>query len=283
MPHINELARACATAALGALVLWGSAGQALAQDAAPAAADAGPSPICANRPGKGTPTCVMDPGQFQIEVGAIDWTTQKNQGVTTDAYAVANFNLRMGIAPGLEGQFSLTPYSQIRQHGKGASSTVSGVGDITLTLRQALTKSGAPVSVSVQPFIVAPTGANGISGGAWQGGVVAPISLNLTPEIGLALSPQITIVPNQNGGGHHVAYTGVIGLSRGFGELTLGGELWANVNDDPSSSVTQASVDLTAAWIPKKHQDTQFDAGLNFGLNSNTPDVEVYVGISKRF
>jgi hypothetical protein len=31
------------------------------------------------------------------------------------------------------------------------------------------------------------------------------------------------------------------------------------------------------------NKNVQLDAGANFGLNRNTPDVELYAGISKRF
>jgi hypothetical protein len=31
------------------------------------------------------------------------------------------------------------------------------------------------------------------------------------------------------------------------------------------------------------NKDLQFDAGANFGLNRQTPDVELYTGVSVRF
>ena len=73
-------------------------------------------------------------------------------------------------------------------------------------------------------------------------------------------------------------------IGRNFGpELTGAVELWAARNDDPAGRLTQASFDLGLAWIPLKDQNLQFDAGANFGLTRDTPDVNVYVGVSRRF
>ena len=43
----------------------------------------------------------------------------------------------------------------------------------------------------------------------------------------------------------------------------------------------QASADGSVAYLLSK--DVQLDAGANLGLNRNTPDVELYAGVSKRF
>jgi hypothetical protein len=45
--------------------------------------------------------------------------------------------------------------------------------------------------------------------------------------------------------------------------------------------VRQYSADVSVALLPSN--DLQLDAGANFGLNRQTPDVELYAGVSKRF
>ena len=65
--------------------------------------------------------------------------------------------------------------------------------------------------------------------------------------------------------------------------VTLSGELWGDVNWDPAGTVTQASFDLGAAWIPPKAPTFQLDGGVNLGLNRATPGLQAYVGISHRF
>ena len=60
-------------------------------------------------------------------------------------------------------------------------------------------------------------------------------------------------------------------------------EVWSDVNFDPGGTVTQASFDLGAAWIPAAHPNFQLDGGVNLGLNNQTPAAQAYVGVSQRF
>jgi hypothetical protein len=48
-------------------------------------------------------------------------------------------------------------------------------------------------------------------------------------------------------------------------------------------TVTHASFDLGAAWIPQAHPNFQLDGGVNLGLNNQTPAAQAFVGISQRF
>jgi Putative MetA-pathway of phenol degradation len=43
----------------------------------------------------------------------------------------------------------------------------------------------------------------------------------------------------------------------------------------------QYSIDTALAWTAR--QNLQFDIGANFGLNRETPAIQLYVGISQRF
>ena len=64
-------------------------------------------------------------------------------------------------------------------------------------------------------------------------------------------------------------------------KLNLSAEIWGQWDWDPSGTTRQASADGSAAHLLSK--DVQLDAGANFGLNRNTPDVELYTGVSVRF
>jgi hypothetical protein len=63
--------------------------------------------------------------------------------------------------------------------------------------------------------------------------------------------------------------------------FTISGELWGAWDFDPSGTVRQYSLDGAAAFLLSNN--VQIDAGVNFGLNRNTPDVELYSGIAFRF
>jgi hypothetical protein len=238
--------------------------------------------LCANRPGRGSPPCVLDTGRFQVEVGLIDATHDKQAGVTTDTLLAGDLALRFGVTPTGEAELAWSPYIHVRDSSAGGSS--SGYGDLTLAWRQSLRNpDGSGVSAAVQPFIVAPVGKAGFGAGAWQGGVVLPVSVALPHGFGLGLTPQVAVVRNQNHDGAHLAWTGVIGLSRPVGPVTLGTEVYVNYDDDPAGHATSETLDLSAAWTPAALKDVQLDIGLNTGLNRQTPDYEAYAGIARRF
>jgi hypothetical protein len=52
-------------------------------------------------------------------------------------------------------------------------------------------------------------------------------------------------------------------------------------DEDPSGKTTQTFASASLAWLAGPN--TQFDIGEVTGLNSNSPAVEVYVGIARRF
>ena len=60
-----------------------------------------------------------------------------------------------------------------------------------------------------------------------------PIAVPLADGFSLGLTPEVDVLRNAGGGGTHAAWIGVASLSRGFGPLTLGAELWGQAEDEP--------------------------------------------------
>jgi len=235
--------------------------------------------LCAQRPGKATPPCVVDTGHLQIEVGLADAVFQRGAGMHEDAYAFGTTALRVGLTPRLELEAGWSPWIVDTVRGGGRR---SGAGDATLGLLTALTDpDGKGAAVSLQGFVTLPTATHGLGAGGWTGGVRLPVSAPLDASTALGLTPEVDVLRDAGGGGTHLAWVGVGSLSRSFGATTLGAELWAEVEDDPAGTIRRASADLTAAVVVGKA--LQLDAGANFGLNRATPDVELYGGISARF
>jgi hypothetical protein len=234
--------------------------------------------FCAERPGKATPPCIMDLGHVQAEVGLFDETAQRGGGVHEDDYALGALELRFGISRGAELEAGWTPVIVARASG----GHTTGVGDATLGVRTALTdpdKDG--FAVSIQGFVTVPTATRGLGAGGWAGGVRLPVSAPLGEDLDLSLTPEADIVRDADGRGTHLGLAGAVGVSRGFGRLTLGAELWGQMDDDPADRTWQASADLSAAVTVGAN--AQLDAGVNLGLNRTTPDVEVYAGVARRF
>lgn len=280
MQPVTRTISRLAAAAVG-LALFLSAAPSYAQDVTDSS---GGRDFCADRPGKGTPACTLEPGRFQAEVGFVDYSHFQQGGVEDTGYDYGSLTLRLGLTDSMEGQILWTPYSVAREKVGGVTFEDTGSGDIGFSLRQAFTPADTTgISVAVQAIVTAPTGSNGISADVWEGAILMPIDIPLSDDWAMELTPEVDIVGDSLGGGHHAAWAGSIGVTRQVSEVELGAELWASRDDDPAGGTTQASFDLTAAWMPGGLHDVQFDVGVNFGLNSDTPDVEIGAGIAKRF
>jgi hypothetical protein len=72
-----------------------------------------------------------------------------------------------------------------------------------------------------------------------------------------------------------------VNLGKAIGKVNVAAELWGQWDFDPAGTGRQYSADVMLAWLARPK--LQLDAGANFGLNRNTPDVQVYAGISTRF
>lgn len=235
--------------------------------------------LCAQRPGKATPPCVLDAGRLQLEVGLADAVFQRSGGVHEDIYELGALALRLGLTPRVELEAAWTPRIVDRVRG---GPHASGTGDTTLGALAALTDpDGKGLAVSLQGFVTAPTATHHLGAGGWTGGVRLPVAVPLSEAVGFSLTPEVDILRDAAGRGTHAAYVGVGGLSRTAGQTTLGVELWGEVEDEPAGTIRRATADLTAAYVVGK--DVQLDAGANFGLNRATPGLELYVGVSRRF
>ena len=235
--------------------------------------------FCAQRPGKATPPCILDAGHLQVEAGLADAVFQRGDGVHEDTYALGATELRLGFSRRVELEAAWTPSVIDQTRG---SPRRSGTGDASLAVLAALTdpdKMGP--AAAAQAFVTLPTATHGLGAGGWTGGVRLPIATPLADGVSLGLTPEIDLLRNAGGRGVHAAWTGVASLGRGFGPVSLGAELWGQVEEEPAGTIRRASADLTGAVLVGKA--LQLDAGANFGLNRQTPGLELYVGASRRF
>ena len=113
------------------------------------------------------------------------------------------------------------------------------------------------------PFVKAPTAANGIGNGAWDGGLIVPVQMPVSKAT-LTLVPQLNLLDDA------IAPRSTIAV-----------ELWTPQNWDPAGTARQYSADAALAYLLTG--ELQLDVGGNFGLNQATPDVQIYAVISARF
>ena len=262
-----------------------NAGQAPAQT--PASATPQLRPLCTDRPTKSTSPCTVDPGHLQIESDIFNVTFDHSGGADTTTSLYTNPTIKWGVSNNVDVELNISPFETVvsRDRATDVTTRASGVGDLFARAKIELVGAdGGNVGFGLAPYVKIPTAPNGVGNGAVEYGVIAPISLNLPANWSLVIDPEVDDLKNALGEGRHANYSGLLSFSYPATKtVTVSAEVWGDVNDDPSGTVRQASADLGLAWIPAASPNMQWDGGVNFGLNSQTPAAQAYIGVSRRF
>lgn len=246
------------------------------------AASAALPPICTERPGKANSVCTVPAGHAQIETGLADWSLTKISGSRTEFIALGASFVRFGLTKSSEIQIGLNPWNRTAVKSGGIQSRSQGFGDMIVRYKQRLTGENAPVKVGIIPFVKLPTAKHDLGNGKFEGGLAIPISFAFIGPVGMTLGPEVDVLTDADGRGHHAGLVNLINVGVPIvSNLTMSGEIWTNFNFDPSGTLKQASADTALAYAVSN--DVQLDAGANFGLTRNTADVEINAGVSARF
>ena len=265
--------RAPFAVALLAAILWSSA-------AARARAD--DDAICADRPTKADAPCTVPAGRWQVEAGVFDGQFQRQDGVTTDTWTVADPVLKYGLTDRLDLEAELPLFNDVRMHDAFGSDHAEGIGDLRLAAKFSLTGNGGKLTAALEPYVLAPTAPRSIGAGGFEGGLQAPVAYKLTDKWSIDTMPEVDVVRNDDGGGSHAQTIQLVGVNAQVTDaLTLSAELWSQWDLSGGGRLDEASADLAAAYVIGK--TLQLDGGVNVGLNRRTPGAEVYAGVSKRF
>jgi hypothetical protein len=239
--------------------------------------------ICADRPGKATATCTVPTGHWQVETGLADWSLQNAGGERDTSVPLGDTTLKLGLTGASDIEMDVTPWEKATSRVAGMHDSASGFGDINILYKQRLTAGDAAVQISALPSVKIPTAKHSLGNGEWEGGFLLPIGYAIakTP-LTLGFTPEIDWAADAEGHGHHVAMTQVADVGwQATNKFNLSAELWGQWDWDPAGTARRFSADASIAYLANKR--VQLDAGGNFGLNRNTPDVELYAGVAKLF
>eukprot|EP01037_Dinobryon_pediforme_P013075 gene13076-13178_t len=203
---------------------------------APAAA-ATPDPICTDRPTRSTFACTTPGGRVLIEADAINWAHDAHAGVSTDTVAYSNPVFKLGVDGATDIEAAWTPWTTVRTHDAGGTTTLSGTGDVVLRIKHRLTRANAGFSIALVPYVKIPLARAGIGNGHWEGGVVAGTNIVLTPSLLLTFAPEIDFLADRNDfGRRHVQTQQTINLGKSITpQLMLYGELMRRMRRWPGS------------------------------------------------
>jgi Putative MetA-pathway of phenol degradation len=238
--------------------------------------------LCVDRPGLATPACTIDSGRVMVEIGLADWSLDRQPDTRTDTIMFGDVLVRIGIDRVTEGQIGWAGYGHVRSRdvASGLVTRSSGVGDVTLGIKRSLSGSNGPAAI--QGFVTVPVGGNTAGSGDWGAGVLLPLEIDLGSGLSLGLTPEIDAAVDQDRSGRHLAYGSVAGISAAVTKkLSTDVELSAFRDNDPDGHVTTRLASISFGY--QANDDTQYDFGAVKGLDSASPDIEIYFGISRRF
>ena len=251
-----------------------------------AAAETEEAPICTDRPAKANAVCTVPVGKWQLET-APHWLVADRRRRRRDRDARDRCIGRedrpvrpVGPAGGI------APYCRDQDEGRVATrATHSGFGDVTDPLQASADRRRVPRSRSrAIPFVKLPTAERGIGNGKVEGGLAVPISMAIGGPFDADARARTRPARRlRTATGHHAA-TGQSRQCRRGRDATSSpwsAKLWTMTNFDPADTVTLASADAALAYAVNR--SLQLDMGANFGLDRQTPDVELYFGVSFRF
>jgi len=238
--------------------------------------------FCADRPGLGTPACTLAPGTAMLEIGAAAWDHSRNAATVEDEVTLGDALLRLGVTETTEVQFGLTGHvvQRSRDRATGLLDRASGLGDGTIAIRQGL--AGPNGKVALQAYVTVPLAKPPIGSGEWSGGLLLPFGFDLPSGFTFDVTPEIDLAANEVGGGHHLAWGGVAGLTHDLVDtVSLTGEIGVLHDDDPSEPSTDARLALSLAWQPAERFQIDFEA--DAGLSDGAPDRVLAIGLAWQF
>jgi len=238
-----------------------------------------------DRPPKANVPYTVDAGHFQYETDLVNLADQWSGAMTGYTLLAPNPTLKAGLTNNVDLEVNIAPIVGVRAFdpAAGRSRTTWGIGDLFVRTKINLWgDDGGATALALIPYVKAPTAPPGIGNGAVEGGVIAPLSISLPNDFTLLFNTEIDALKDSVGDGRHANYVNLVTLGHPLvKDVTLYLEFWSDYDNDPAQRVTQYSFDTAIAWLVRPN--LQLDFGADIGLNSATPAVQVFVGLSQRF
>ena len=238
-----------------------------------------------DRPARSNGPLTVDAGRFQYETDLVAYTHSNVSGVSTRTFIALDPTLKAGLTRRVDLELQFNGYTNAQVLDPGTGSTLSradGAGDLVIRSKVNLVgNDGGAVAVALIPYVKLPTAARTLGNNQVEGGVIAPLSIKLPAGFVLTLVPELDVLRNANDSGKHVNFVGVLDLGYAVtGKLTVFAEVYGAAGTDAHTPPVYTA-DAAAAYLLT--DNVQLDAGVNVGLNRDTPNLQLYTGISQRF
>ncbi|MES2753968.1 MAG: transporter [Pseudomonadota bacterium] len=238
--------------------------------------------LSTDRPDKTESPITVDAGHVQVELDFATYTHDRAGAVRTDELSVVPINLKYGIGRDTDVQVIVEPYLRATERVAGARDRTDGFGDITVRLKQNLWgNDGGKTALALLPFVRLPTSRDGLGIDTVEFGLIVPLSIELSDAVGVGVMTEIDRVERADGAGHTAKFINSATASFALTDkLNLYTELYTErAARGGAGWIVTGDTGLTYALS----DDVQLDAGTNIGLTRAADDVQLFVGLSRRF
>jgi hypothetical protein len=238
--------------------------------------------LSTDRPDKTESPYTVDAGRVQVELDFLSYTRDRSEGIQSEIIAVTPLNLKLGLTPNTDIQFIVEPYVWQTTSSEGERSRTDGFGDVTIRLKRNLFgNDGGDAALAVMPFVKLPTSTGGIGNNAAEFGLIVPLALTLSDQVGLGVMTEVDLLRQADGRGYAPSFINSATLAFSLtARLGLYTELFTERSTDRGAAwVVTGNAGLTYAVTP----DIQIDAGLNKGLTRAADNINIFAGLSRRF
>ena len=231
----------------------------------------------ADTPGKAYTPYTVAQGYYQIESDSFHITEQ--DGVRT--IEVLDPVFKYGLTGSVEIALQTDGFLDVRGRENGRTTDMSGYGDMIPSFKWNLIGNDSQdFAASFKFGVKLPTASRGLGNGAVEYYAILPVQFGLPADFTLQAQEEVDLLKNQADTGKHFSYSEDVSLSRGFGNVSLSAELFAQSGTDPNSqALYTADLGVSYAVTPV----IVLTCGIYFGLNKYAPGVESFTGFGFRF
>ena len=233
--------------------------------------------LAADRPDTTESPYTVEAGRFQVEASLWAYGRDREAGVETQSWTLAETNFKIGLAEDHDLQLVVRPY--VRESRRGLeNSDAEGFGDVELRWKWNLRgNEGGASALGLMPFVSVPTRSS-VSGGEWEGGVILMQACELPGGWELGLQGEIDRVWDEDSRRHEWDFLHSIVLGR-----DLGADFGAYLEYFGVSGAHPYEANLSGGLTWALGADVQLDLGCVYGLNEAAEDYSVFQGITFRF
>ena len=237
-----------------------------------------------DRPDKTESPYTLDAGHFMLEMDFANYTYDQSADTTTKAWNVAPFNFKVGLLNNIDFQGVVDNYLNVRTEGgaAGASTTQSGVGDLTTRMKINLWgDDGGETAFALLPYTSFPTATAGLGSQKVEGGIIFPLAVKLPQDFDLGLETAVSCLRDSSDQNYHADFINSVTVGHGlFGQLSGYLEFFSDISTEQHSGwVGTVDAGLTFSVT----ENVQLDGGCNFGVTQAADDYNPFAGITWRF